>query len=125
MDFRSSDELRFVELPGRRSADPLAGLGADVSVRIVRLEYGSRRRPHRHPLTCEVVHVVAGHGEAWQAGERTAVAAGDTLLIPAGVPHATLPAPGSTLELVCFFPHPDLRANLEELPGPALVHGAD
>lgn len=117
---RSAD-LPFVQLPGRRSADPFAGGPPEVSVRIVHLQSDGLRRPHRHPRSCEVVHVVAGTGEAWQDGIRATIGPGDSFYVPAGVPHATLPRPGSTLELVCFFPHGDLAANLEELTAPALA----
>lgn len=117
-------ELRFVDLPGRASADPLASLagveGSGLSVRIVRMEARPGRRPHRHPHSVEVVHVLAGTGTAWLEGRRTAVGPGDTFLIPVGAAHATLPDPGSTLELLCVFPHAELRANLDELEGPVL-----
>lgn len=113
-------DLRFVELPGRRSADPFGAEDLDVSVRIVRLEADPHRRPHRHPLSCEVVHVLSGTGHAWQDGERIPVRQGDTFVVPTGVPHATLPLSGSHLELLCFFPHADLSRNLEELDGPEL-----
>jgi quercetin dioxygenase-like cupin family protein len=46
------------------------------------------------------------------------VVAGDLVLIPPGVPHATVCTGRSDLVLVCFFPHPDLARNLEELAGP-------
>jgi quercetin dioxygenase-like cupin family protein len=118
---RHSTDLRFVELPGRHSADPFSGVGdLDVSVRLVRMEAGQRRRPHRHPHSCEVVHVLSGAGHVWQDGARAPVSTGDTFVVGAGVPHATLPLLGSHLELVCFFPHPDLSRNLEELDGPEL-----
>ncbi len=39
---------------------------------------------------------------------------GDTVLVPAGVAHATIPDAGETMELVCFFPHPNLQDNLLE-----------
>ena len=116
--------LTFRELPGRASADPLALLGGGaphgVSVRIVRMAAAPGRTPHRHPHSSEVVHVMAGHGTAWLEGARTSVGPGDTFVIPTGAAHATLPDPGETLELLCFFPHPELGANLEELEGPAL-----
>jgi quercetin dioxygenase-like cupin family protein len=118
-----ADALEFVELPGRSSADPLALLGggaSGVSVRIVRMRTAPGRTPHRHPHSVEVVHVLAGHGTAWQDGARTPVGPGDTFVIPVGVPHATLPDAGETLELLCFFPHAELGANIEELAGPAL-----
>lgn len=123
------DELSFAELPGRRSADPLDRLeetgAAGVSVRVVHLRHdpSHSRRPHRHPQSSEVVHVLAGTGMAWQDGTYVRVARGDTFLVARGVPHATLPHPGSSLELVCFFPHPDLGANTEELDGPQLKLG--
>lgn len=119
------DALLFNDLPGRASADPFAGLagaeGLEVSVRVVRMTHATGRRPHRHPFSCEVVHVLSGSGEAWQDGTRHAVAAGDTFVVPEGVAHATLPAPGGHLELLCVFPHPDLATNLEELDGPELA----
>lgn len=121
MDIASWPDLRFVALPGRLSADPFVDVaGLDVSVRIVRLEHDPQRRPHRHPHSTEAVHVLSGEGHVWRDGDRSSVGRGDTFVIPAGVPHATLPMAGSHLELVCFFPHPDLAANLEELDGPVL-----
>ncbi len=120
MDLARHDELRFAELPGRSSADPFRDTDLDVSVRIVRIEPTSGRLPHRHPHSTEVVHVLSGRGDAWQDGVRHPVRAGDTFVIPVGVPHATLAAPGSHLELLCVFPHPDLAANIEELDGPVL-----
>jgi quercetin dioxygenase-like cupin family protein len=117
-------DLCFVELPGRASADPLAllggGAGTGVSVRLVRMDAAPGRRPHRHPHSVEVVHVLGGQGTAWLDGRRTAVGPGDTFLVPVGAAHATLPDPGETLELLCVFPHADLGANLDELEGPVL-----
>jgi quercetin dioxygenase-like cupin family protein len=110
------DDLIFRQLPGRVAADPFAGAGAPVSVRVVRVALGGSRTPHRHPHSCEVVHVVAGKGVVWLDGRTSEVAAGDVVLISAGTPHATI-AVGAELQLVCFFPHPDLAANIEELDG--------
>lgn len=107
-------ELDFVDLPGRRSADPFRDAGLDVSVRVVTIEPGVRRSPHRHPHSSEVIHVVTGHGRMWTDGEVVDVAAGDVAHVPAGTPHATL-AVGGPLQLVCFFPHPALADNIEEL----------
>jgi quercetin dioxygenase-like cupin family protein len=116
------DALRYLELPGRRSADPFRDLDVPVSVRHVRIEHSPGRTPHRHPHSIEVVHVLAGHGTAWQDGQRHPIGPGDTVLIPQGAHHATLAAPGEGLELLCFFPHPDLSTNIEELDGPDLDH---
>ncbi len=115
-----TDQLHFVQLPGRSSADPFPGAGLPLSVRIVRMSHDPGRRPHRHPHSYELVHVLRGEGHAWSDGTLTPVRAGATFLVPTGLPHATLPAPGSHLELLCFFPHPDLRANIEELDAPVL-----
>ncbi|MGH3329272.1 MAG: cupin domain-containing protein [Streptomycetales bacterium] len=112
-------DLAFQELPGRLAADPLAGWDAPVAVRVVRLDPGETpRRPHRHPRSVEVVYVAEGEGRAWQDGEVRRVGAGDVLLMPQGVPHATVPDDSSSLLLVCFFPDPDLASNTEELDGP-------
>ena len=48
----------------------------------------------------------------------TQVGPGDLLVVPAGLPHATVASGTSELVLVCFFPHADLAANIEELTGP-------
>ena len=111
-------DIPFAELVGRRSGDPLAGLEpSGCSVRVVLVAPGPRT-PHRHPHSAEAIHVVRGNGEHWQGDQRTAVGPGDVVLVPAGVPHVTVTAGPADMELVCFFPHPDLAANTEELPGP-------
>jgi quercetin dioxygenase-like cupin family protein len=102
------------QLEGRRSADPLAGLPADSSLRVVRLHRTAGRHAHVHPHSEEVVYVVAGTGHVWIEGERSPVTPGDVVHVPTGAAHATVPDPGSDMELVCFFPHPDLSANLTE-----------
>lgn len=107
-------DLDFGDLPGRRAADPFAGAATGVTVRIVRVEPGPRA-PHVHPDSLEVTHVVEGSGRHFQHGEPAPVAAGDTVLVPAGVPHATVA--DEPLLLVCFFPHPDPFATTSELPG--------
>lgn len=115
------DSLRFADLPGRRSADPLPAEGATAySVRVVRIAAAAVRTPHRHPRSDEVIWVADGTGTVWEDGTTTPVTAGDLVVIPTGVPHATLPGP-SGLTLVCFFPDPDLSSNREELDHPVLT----
>lgn len=107
-------DLDYVDLPGRRSADPFPGQEAESSVRIVDLERTEGRTAHRHPHSEEIVVVGQGTGEVWIDGIRTPVGPGDVVCIPAGAAHATVPDEGVTMRLVCFFPHPDLSQNVEE-----------
>ena len=110
--------LQFEQFPGRLSADPLGrDLEVGCSARVVRIAPGPRM-PHRHPHSAEVVYVVSGSGTAWEDDVPTAVDPGDLVVVPPGVPHATVATGTSDLVLVCFFPHPDLAANIEELTGP-------
>ncbi|MQB02270.1 MAG: cupin domain-containing protein [Actinobacteria bacterium] len=87
-------------------------------MRVVRLSGDRRRSAHAHPHSYEVIHVVRGRGALWEDGVATPVSGGDTALIPPGVPHATIPDPGTDMEVVCFFPHPDLSSNIEVNPVP-------
>ena len=108
--------LRYAQARGRASADPFEGSPAEeLSVRLVRLEGGRRRSPHRHPHSQEAIYVLSGNGVLWEDGIEHPVKTGDCVLIPAGVAHATIPGAGESMELLCFFPHPDLAANIEEL----------
>jgi len=107
--------LRFEARPGRRSADPLAGAGIDFTVRIVCLSSKSVRWAHRHPKSVELLHVTKGRGVLWEDGVERRFEQGDTALVPIGVPHATVPDADTAMELICFFPHPDLDDNIEEL----------
>ena len=112
-------DLTFADLPGRRAADPLSrtGVPTGASARVVRIAPGPRT-PHVHPLSSEIVYVAAGSGTAWEADVATGVGAGDLVVVPAGVAHATVADGPDDLVLVCFFPHADLPANLVELDGP-------
>ena len=110
--------LDFTALPGRFSADPLPpGPAAGCSARVVRIAPGART-PHVHPHSAEVVYVVDGTGTAWEDDVPTRVGPGDLVVVPPGVPHATVAAGPGDLVLVCFFPHADLAANIEERTGP-------
>jgi quercetin dioxygenase-like cupin family protein len=111
--------LEFRELPGRLAADPFGSSPVEgVSVRVVRLDGDTPRSPHRHPRTYEVMYVVTGGGHLWRDGAFHRVEEGDLVAVPPGVPHATLPDPGTQMELVCFFPDADLSTNIEELQDP-------
>ena len=61
------------------------------------------------------MYVIEGSGICWQGGEPVRVAAGDVVVVPAGVAHATVPDPGTEMLLFCVFPVADLAGNIEEL----------
>jgi quercetin dioxygenase-like cupin family protein len=105
----------FRQLPGRESADPFGGSAAGFSMRIVRVEGGWPRSPHRHSRSHEAIYVVSGKGLLWEDGVERSIEAGDCALIDPGVAHATIPNHGTPMELVCFFPDPDIDNNTEEL----------
>lgn len=110
----AGDALSFVDLPGRASADPLAGLAAAASIRIVRPRRTPDRRAHMHPRSEEIMYVAAGSGQVWIDGARHRVTAGDIVHIARGAAHATVPDHDGAMLLVCFFPDPDLASNMVE-----------
>ncbi|MDQ3660864.1 MAG: cupin domain-containing protein [Actinomycetota bacterium] len=108
-------QRRYIDLPGRRSADPLKGTTPHgFSIRVVSLS-GGRRSAHRHPGCQEVIFVIAGSGRLWEDGIFNVFEQGDSALIEPGVAHATIPDPGTAMELVCFFPVEDVASATEEL----------
>lgn len=110
---RSSDHV-YRQLPARRTTDPLPGDTRSSSIRLVEVESADSRNAHRHPLSEEVIYVESGAGSIWIDGEFEPINSGDVILIPPGAGHATIPAPGSKMRLICFFPHGDLDQNIEE-----------
>jgi quercetin dioxygenase-like cupin family protein len=113
--FRAQD-YQFVARSGRLAADPLTEVHERTfEMRIVRLSRDPNRTAHRHPASPEVIYVVRGSGRVWMDGRSERVAPGDTVLVPAGSAHATVPDEDVEMELVCFWPHPDLGSNIEEL----------
>lgn len=106
----------FDRLPGRNSGDPFATAGrGESSVRQITIEPAPTRSPHLHPHSEEVIYVVEGRGRVWIDGVFHDVGPGSWYRIPAMVPHATTALPGESLTLACFFPHPELADNIEEL----------
>lgn len=108
------ESLDFIDLPGRRSANPLVSVLSEASVRVVELERTSDRTAHRHPFSEEIIYVAAGHGKIWIDGETQPVTAGDVVHVPTGAAHATVPEEGEHMQLICFFPHPHLSDNIED-----------
>lgn len=112
--------VEYAQLPGRLAADPVPeGMGADYSVRMVRVPPGSRT-PHRHPHSDEVTYVVSGTGTAWEGEASTTVGPGDVIFVPRDAPHATVTQGDEDLVLLCFFARGDLASNHVELDGPLL-----
>ena len=91
---------------------------------MVYLEGGARRSPHRHPHSHEAIYVLRGRGVLWEEGATSPFGEGDCALIDPGVAHATIPDASNDMELVCFFPHPELPANTEEIEDVVLVEGS-
>jgi len=111
-------ELAFGQLPGRLSANPLAGVeGTGLSVRLAKLSPGPRA-PHRHPHSVEAIYVVEGEGTHWQEGDTAHVGPGDVVLVPRGIAHATIPDEGNGMLLYCVFPVESLEGNVDELDEP-------
>jgi quercetin dioxygenase-like cupin family protein len=108
-------DARVLSLPGRKSREIVAAAsGAQAStVRFVEIEPegpGTRRGPHVHFDFEECIHVVAGEGLTRTDQGEYPLAAGDTILIPAGEKHATYNTGSSVLRLLCFFPAKDIGA---------------
>jgi quercetin dioxygenase-like cupin family protein len=113
----------YVELPGRRSANPLKEVAPHgFSMRVVSLK-GGRRSAHRHPRCQELIFVISGSGRLWEDGVFSSFEQGDCALVEPGVAHATIPNPGSPMELVCFFPVEDGAAATEELEDMVITEG--
>jgi quercetin dioxygenase-like cupin family protein len=58
---------------------------------------------HKHPDQEEVIYVAAGTLEQWIGREKRILAAGDAVVIPPGVVHASFNAGSDDLRLVVFF----------------------
>ena len=57
----------------------------------------------------------SGSGAVWLDGTFHLLSTGSWVRIPRGVPHATVTTDPDGITLACFFPHPDLDSNLDEL----------
>ena len=107
---RSLTDINFKPLPNRVFGEVFSAqtFGAqEVTFRIVDLAPLSEqqpRRPHWHENFEEVIYYLQGRGRMWVEGEWCDVAAGDTVLVPPGVVHATFNVTEEPLRLLCFFP---------------------
>jgi len=108
-------EIQFRPAPNRLIGELFSGhtLGAaEVTVRLVEMSPASEqqpRHPHWHEGFEEVIHFLAGNGRTWANGHWIEVQAGDTILIPPGLPHATFNVGDEPLRLLCFFPRAEIE----------------
>jgi quercetin dioxygenase-like cupin family protein len=113
-------DVRAMNLPGRRAYEVVGAPAGAVSstVRLVEIEPArageARRGPHVHHGFEECIHVLAGQGVTRTDEGEHAVAAGDTVLVPAEQRHATYNTGSSVLRLLCFFPVNDIRPGTVE-----------
>ncbi len=120
-------DARALNLPGRRARELV---GADVgaaksTVRLVEIEPGGAARgPHVHRNVEESIHVLAGEGVTRTDDGEHPIAAGDTVLVPAGERHATYNTGTGVLRLLCFFPVKDIRPVTVEFPSWDETEGA-
>lgn len=112
---RSLNELEFKSLPNRVFGEVFSATmfnAAGVTFRVVDLVPISQqqpRRPHWHEGFEEVIYVLQGRGRMWAEGEWHEVEAGDAILVPARVVHATFNLTDEPLRLLCFFPRPEIE----------------
>ena len=119
-----SDQGRRLGLAGRVSFEMVSGaMGArNASVRLVEipvLRAGEELRgPHVHHGFEECIYVLAGEGRMVTSNGAHSIGAGDKVLIPAEEPHVTRNTGAVPLQLVCFFPTPDVAKSTEDLRPP-------
>jgi quercetin dioxygenase-like cupin family protein len=73
---------------------------------------GAGAPTHAHPVE-EVLTVLAGEAEMWIGEARSLVAAGQSLVVPAGRPHGLRNAGGETLHLLAVLASPGFEARFE------------
>jgi quercetin dioxygenase-like cupin family protein len=81
---RTGQPIFIGQVWGRALAS--AETSADFALNVVQFAAGARTRPHRHSSD-QLLYVVSGIGEVGASGRVERVAAGDTVLIPAGESH--------------------------------------
>jgi quercetin dioxygenase-like cupin family protein len=105
---------RLSDVPGRPAPNrtihevfsAVAGPSTGVTFRIVDIvpvTVQQPRQPHKHPLFEETIYVLDGRGMFWCEGEFTPISAGDSILVPIGLMHATFNLGETPLRLACFF----------------------
>lgn len=88
--------LRYVEIPVVQAGD-------------------AKRTMHLHHGVEEIIWVVGGEGVFETPAGRFPVRSGDVIQVPADEPHVTRNVTSEPLRLLCFFPHPDVGRQTENL----------
>lgn len=114
------EDGKTLALPGRHSREVVAAdVGAvGCTLRLVEIAPDApgapQRGPHVHDDFEECIHVLAGEGVMRTDAGALALAAGDTVLVPAGERHATYNTGAAALRLICFFAVGDVGAGTRE-----------
>lgn len=96
--------------------------GAKSTLGEVVINPGRGHDRHSHPASDEVIYVIDGEGTQMVNDEEPfTIAAGDTVHIPAGVPHATTNTGWRTLRLIVTYTPGGEEAALEQMPGFTLL----
>lgn len=113
-------EARNLGLPGRMSLEIVSREQGSqgVTLRLVEIPVPkpdeSLRGPHQHEGFEECIFVLSGAGCTEAGAARHQLAAGDTILIPAGELHVTRNTGSEPLMLLCFFPVSDIAGRTHE-----------
>jgi quercetin dioxygenase-like cupin family protein len=84
------------------------------AVEVFPVKKAGPRHPHSHRGMEEVIYVERGFGKAWVNGEIVKIAAGDTILIPAGARHMMINTGRAPLTLLCAFSAADPENRYKE-----------
>ena len=114
------DEAKPLGLPGRVSNEIVSGAHGGsraVTLRLVEIPVAVAGEPQRgrhcHDGHEECMYVLSGEGSTRSGGTHHPIAAGDTILVPAGEMHVTRNTGTVPLVMLCFFPVPVIDMRLE------------
>ncbi len=104
-------EAKSLGLPGRVSNEIVSGEHGGsraVTLRLVEIPVPAPGEPqrgrHSHDGHEECMYVLSGQGVTSAGEAQLALAAGDTILVPAGEMHVTRNTGKVPLVMLCFFP---------------------
>jgi mannose-6-phosphate isomerase-like protein (cupin superfamily) len=114
------DQAKSLGLPGRVSNEIVSGVhgsSASCTLRLVEIPVAKAGEPHRgrhcHDGHEECMYVLSGQGSTRSGDNVYPLAAGDTILVPAGEMHVTDNTGTVPLVMLCFFPKAEIDMRLE------------